>query len=536
MARPWTKMLEAVRATTLEPVMFIEGATINAMVILMENVQMFKTCTNTLDFPNEVCYNLVNHTEENIAVQKELSVFIFYDSIILSVVSFLFILFMGAWSDVYGRKFPLLLMIFCRVINAAGYLLALIVPSLPAQFIYGVTFFMSLGGGYHGLVSMAFSYASDITSEGNRTIKITIFSSLWYLGGPIGTSLTGLVLNHSTYSVALSIMLGLNIFVFFYIIFIVKESCGPFAKIGNCLTDPTMQRLKKENVSYGRMVVDFINWRRVVESFHTLFKPRPGDNRALLLTSVGSNMARWAAKCCFLYLFTRRVLGWEAGLYSYWTTYRFLVTAVCTMGLVPLLSKFCNASDYMLIAWGSVSAALEFILYALVLSPSLVPIMWVSPVMGFLTDAQIALRSFTTKIVDPDEKGRITAATGALTNLARLAGHASYTLIYRETVEYYPGAQFIFSASVNMTIAIVFFALDRVKRGAKQVEEKHGSESQRKMSNTISKKTMHASTHEAVLPKKAEDMRNASLSEGYGSVKPAANCESAEALEDPHKS
>ncbi|KAF2356774.1 Major facilitator superfamily domain [Trinorchestia longiramus] len=138
---------------------------------------------------------------------------------------------------------PLLLTIFCRFINAAGYLLALIVPSLPAQYIYGVTFFMSLGDGYHDLVSMAFSYASDIISEENRTIKITILSSLWYLGGPIGTTMTGLVLNHSTCIVALSIMLGLNIFVFFYIISIVKESCGPFVKIGNCLIGLTMQRL-----------------------------------------------------------------------------------------------------------------------------------------------------------------------------------------------------------------------------------------------------------------------------------------------------
>lgn len=38
------------------------------------------------------------------AVQRELTVFTFYNSIIMSVLPLIFVLFMGAWSDKYGRK------------------------------------------------------------------------------------------------------------------------------------------------------------------------------------------------------------------------------------------------------------------------------------------------------------------------------------------------------------------------------------------------------------------------------------------------
>ncbi|XP_018012119.1 proton-coupled folate transporter [Hyalella azteca] len=496
----WTRALQVIKATTLEPAMLVDGAASNAMIILMENVQMIKTCTHTLGFSEEVCNNLSLHEEANILVQKELSMFTFYNSIILSIVALLFILFMGAWSDVYGRKFPLVLTFLCQVINAAGYLLVLMVPSMPIEIIYGASLIMSLGGGNPGLMSIAFSYASDISSEEDRTLKISTLNSLWYLGGPIGTALTGFVLRHSTYHMALSIMLGLNTFGLLYIIFFIKESCGPFAKIGNCLKEPGKQTLKKEDVTLSRMVVDFVNWRRVAESFHTLFKARPGYNRALLFTSVVCNMARRAARSFFLYLFARIVLGWDASYYSYWTTSRILITAVSSLFLVPLLSNLLKASDYTLVAYGSVSSALEFAAYALVLSPAYASIMWVSPILGLLTNAQIALRSFPTKIVDPDEKGRVTAATGALTSLMPMAGYACYTAIYKSTVASFPGAQFIFGAAINLAIAILFiclYAVNRNKNTSKDDVENISGKSTlaRKLSNAILAGSVQGSEH-----------------------------------------
>lgn len=131
------QMKTALRAITLEPIMLIDGACSNAMIILMENIQMIKICRYTFQFSEEVryrfwnnifsnalsliynylsfvcnwlstfpqvCANLPDYEEENMLVQRELSMFTFYNSIVLSVVSLIFILFMGAWSDMYGRK------------------------------------------------------------------------------------------------------------------------------------------------------------------------------------------------------------------------------------------------------------------------------------------------------------------------------------------------------------------------------------------------------------------------------------------------
>lgn len=55
----------------------------------------------------QVCNNLSAHEERNVLVQREFSVFTFYNSIIMSVIPLIFVLFMGAWSDIYGRKVSL---------------------------------------------------------------------------------------------------------------------------------------------------------------------------------------------------------------------------------------------------------------------------------------------------------------------------------------------------------------------------------------------------------------------------------------------
>ena len=69
------------------------------------------------------------------------------------------------------------------------------------------------------------------------------------------------------------------------------------------------------------------------------------------------------------------------------------------------MSNVWNVSDYMFVMVGSLSSGLEFISYSLTLSPSYQVVFWIAPLIGQFTNAQIALRSFPTKIVAPDENG-----------------------------------------------------------------------------------------------------------------------------------
>ena len=185
----------------------------------------------------------------------------------------------------------------CQVLNTVGYLLVFIIATTPLYLVYFASFAMSIGGGNTGFMSIAFSYCSDISSEKERTSKISLMNSLWYLGGPAGTFMIGFILRHSTYTVALYIMLGCYSFATLYIVFIIKESNGPFSEFEN-LDDKNSSnnQFKKEDVNVCKMAADFVKWGRVKESFKTLFKKRNGNDRAMLLTAVACNMVRRAAR------------------------------------------------------------------------------------------------------------------------------------------------------------------------------------------------------------------------------------------------
>lgn len=98
------KLLSFLETVSVEPVMLVDGACKEAMLLFIENVQLNKICSVKLGFSEEVCGNLTAYPEHSVSVQREFSMFAFYNSIIMSVLPLIYVLFMGAWSDKYGRR------------------------------------------------------------------------------------------------------------------------------------------------------------------------------------------------------------------------------------------------------------------------------------------------------------------------------------------------------------------------------------------------------------------------------------------------
>ncbi|XP_064080678.1 lysosomal proton-coupled steroid conjugate and bile acid symporter SLC46A3-like [Macrobrachium nipponense] len=453
-------LLNAFKSISVEYVMLIDGACCQAMLLFIENIQMNKICSVNLGFSAKVCENLTDHPEENVFVQKEFSLFSFYNSILLSVPSLIFVLFTGAWSDKYGRKIPLLFTILSHIMYAAGYLLNNWQTSWPVEVIYMVTFLEALGGGNMGLFTAAMSYISDICPEKSRTSRISIANSMWYLGGPLGTLTGAVIIKHASYNVALTGTFLAYLSIEIYIIFFIKESHGPFAKKELQSKGSFKSRIgeiPKEQVTISLMIKDFFNWRRVVESFKTALRKRDGNTRCVLLIVIGSNMIRRIGRGFFMYMFVRQVVQWDATDYGYWATYRQLLVSLGSMVLVPLLTKLCDIRDEGLVVLGSISIITEYVCYGLVTNKSLFYLLWLGPVAGLISNASIvAFRSLPTKLVGSNEKGRISAVTCAMNGLMPMVSYAVYSPVYYNTVDSFPSAQFFVGGSLNLLILAMF--------------------------------------------------------------------------------
>lgn len=446
----------ALRLMTLEPVVFIDGACYWSMTVFMEVVQMEKICASNFGFSKEVCANLSAYNEENLQVQKQFSIFAFYNSIFFSIFPLLFVLFMGAWSDKYGRKIPLLVTVGCHVFWSGGYLLNTWQTAWPVEILYFVTFLGAVGGGPQGLLSSTIAYISDVTSVKSRTGRVSNTVSSWYLGGPLGLLVGAVAIQNVGVELALALVFASYVSIFIYIFFFIKESHGPFAEVKGVEESP----IKKEDVTKLRMLVDLFSWRRVLESFKTALRKREGSARVILIALIVSNMIRRAARGFYMYSFVRRALSWDATDFSYWSSYRSLVSAVGSLILVPLLTRLISVSDPMLIVIGSLSIIGEYCCYGLIGGVATGFYIWLGPPAGLISNASIiAQKSMATKLVASSEKGRVSAVMAATQSLMPMVGYAMYAPIYRQTVEKFPAAQFFFGAGLATLIMITFLVI-----------------------------------------------------------------------------
>lgn len=193
----------------------------------------------------------------------------------------------------------MIITLVCRVLYAAGYFLVNWQTSWPVEVLYPMTFLEALGGGNAGILTSTLSYVSDISTQKDRTSRLSTANSLWYLGGPMGTLLAALIIKDAGYNLPLGLVFLTYIACVVYVVVLIKESHGPRAKKelqARGSLQPQDSLPKKKEVAVRTMVKDFFDWHRVFESFKTAFKRREGNVRAVLLVVLVANMVRRVAR------------------------------------------------------------------------------------------------------------------------------------------------------------------------------------------------------------------------------------------------
>lgn len=489
MAAPQTlrqRLLAFMKTISVEPVMLLDGLAFSNMVVLVENLQMEKVCIVSLNNTKEVCDNLSEHKDVKESMASEFSEFAMYNGIITAIIPLFFILFMGAWSDKYGRKVPLCAATIGHLLYALGYLVASAAESWPVEYLLIVALLDSLGGGAVSFLTAANSYISDVTSEQARTSRLGLANSIWFLGGPIGTLMGTFIYKAGGYQALFGTSLAMYIVALNYIIFVVPESHGPFANVAKLekILPPKQSLRLRESVAwvYGidkgdkkrdvtktksvlqrakdititQMIKDFFNPQRFLDSFRCTLKKREGHIRVYILLLILCNILRKLGRGAYMYLFARQVLHWEASDYGYWVTYKNFLATTGSLVAVPLLSGAFKMSDNKLAMVGAFSSVFDYVLYGMVKEETYF-FMWLAPIAALLVNScAIAIRAMLSKYVPSDELGKVSSMLGALDGVVPMLSFTMYSAVYRATVSFYPGAQFFFGATANFIMVIIF--------------------------------------------------------------------------------
>ena len=211
-----------------------------------------------------------NSTDAEVAVQQYVASIIRWKSLIDNFFPLIFVIFAGAWSDIYGRKLLMVLPIFGYLAQTIGVLFCLGNPNTSA---YTVAVVASLPVALTGSIATfnlaIFSYIADMTPLGSRTVRTGITNAAYLMGMSSGNALGGF-LSSTSFVGVLAISGILDAIAFIWILFIIQND-----------TPRRLNKLNSSQQNKGMLVKvkRIFHFKNVLEAVRTVLKRRDGNDR-----------------------------------------------------------------------------------------------------------------------------------------------------------------------------------------------------------------------------------------------------------------
>lgn len=197
------------KTITVEPVMFLYMFANFTMFLTLQAFIYDKVCY--LNFNETVCSNLNNKTfkKEEDFVQKTTSHWVLYANLSMGVPALLsVIMFVGPWGDRVGRKIPIMLSLFGSVMSTISAILNSIFMSAPLPYILIGSLLNGTCGGYLAALMSMYAYIAHVSTTANKTVKIGILEAMIFLSATLGTAVSGVMLDHTSYVFVFSLLCG----------------------------------------------------------------------------------------------------------------------------------------------------------------------------------------------------------------------------------------------------------------------------------------------------------------------------------------
>ncbi|CAH2107734.1 unnamed protein product [Euphydryas editha] len=211
-------------------------------------------------------------------------------------------------------------------------------------------------------------------------------------------------------------------------------------------TKPGIEYSKK-----GKALTFFDIFTLVKETVAVVFKKRDENlkKKIILLLSVvliiyGPNFG----ESLITYMFVRYRLKWDALKYSIYSTYSIITHSVGALFSISVFSKYLGFHDSMLCLISITSKLIGSVYIAFVKTDL---DMFMVPLIEILNATTVtSLRSMVSKLVLPEELGKINSIFSLVEMLAALLLDPTYSAMYARTITIFTGAIYIFSAILTL--------------------------------------------------------------------------------------
>ncbi|CAG7685847.1 unnamed protein product [Allacma fusca] len=381
----------------IEPLLVIHLTAAMIGYVGTQNLLVLKACKVDLGLDDEVCLSRRPKTmEEEQSIQKLMSSIVMWRTILSNFLPMILVAQIGAWSDKYGRKLPILLVAGTFILN----------------------------------------YIGDVTPRDKLSARISINGSSYFLGILMGLTVGGYLTEKS--SPLMFILAGsLEILVFLGILLFLKSRSRSMTE-----------------ASTGRKIVDLFSPQYLMTSFYSVFRDRPKNRQKILWVLLATHVITLlplAGDSSVDFLQARFRYDWVAAAFSSFTLYKTVLGFIGKFLSYVVLTEFLQLSEPVVGIISCMCLILSSVIQAFSRSSTMA---YIAPIPTLLSGSLMsALRTLIFKTVDETETGKINSFIASLESMTPIIAAPIYATVYYKSFETFTGCYNLLSATL-MTLPI----------------------------------------------------------------------------------
>lgn len=385
-------------------------------------------------------------------IQPYVADIIMTSSLLNSIIPAVMSLFIGPWTDKYGRK-----KVICATFFGYSMSLALlcVVSSISDQeeminpWIYVYIYIPIIAsGGWPTMIIAILCYVTDLTDEVNRSSRLVLIETLIFFGILLGGASSSYILNLTSPTTVFLISTICVTLSSIYTLIVVNESVQIIENVGAC-----------------GQIKELISPVPVKEMLRTCFKKRSFKERRILwclIIILMFTVFTMNGTGNIFYLFVREQFNWtikEATLYN--STSMLISIIGCVLGLL-VLKKVLKFSDISLAFLGLFSTLIDSILKATAQTSSVM--YFSSGISLFRILVAPMCRSLIATVIPNNEIGKVYSIASSFEAVSSLIASPLYTYVYERTFTVFAGAFFLITTGVYVISIILAYCVFRMRR------------------------------------------------------------------------
>lgn len=420
----------------LEPPIFLIFFALNVSTAVFTDQLVYQACTVSLGINRTECDKLGKEYESpevqalEARVQPYSADILMAESLADSLLPAFMNLFIGPWSDRFGRK-PVLLLTFTGCM--LSHLFITVICALTSWYrldpwYYAISFVPSaLSGATCTMLTSVFCYLADVTSEQERGNKMSIMEAALYSGMLLGNISSSFILRMTNALTVFGVSTASAILAVLYIVFYIEESIQ--------ITAEDRRRTCCSKLRY------LFRPSMVLDTFKTCFSWRTNYGRATILLGIltlGGNIFAFEANNTVFFLFVRKQFNWAVRKYSFYASAETVLLVLGNLLATYVLERLIGLTEAAIASIGFFSWMLNSIVIAVATEPWHLYLAITICMLKGATDPMT--RAFISKGASPEDMGSIFSFSSTFEALMPLGAAPLYTNVYKHTLSWHPGA------------------------------------------------------------------------------------------------